>query len=141
MKIKGLDGQTYTLKLNGKQPLQSDTSGRSKFHVRARQLLKKLYPNEQRLEEVSLPGSGGLTADFFLPGRRLLVEVHGQQHYEPNGFFHKTPIDFFQGQRRDRRKGEWAELNNLTFVELPFDESDTEWSDRIQGRAARPESG
>lgn len=141
MKVKGLDGQAYNMKLAGRSPLESDISGRSKYHVRARLLLKKLFPLEQRLEEVPLPGSGGLTADFFLPNRRLLVETHGQQHYEPVGFFQKTPLDFFHGQKRDRRKAQWADLNNITYVELPFDESDDEWVDRIQGGTGGPGTG
>ena len=66
----------------------NDTRKRSKYHVRARNLLKEMYHSYRILEEVKLPGStlshrkGVLFLDFLIPQISLAVEVHGQQHYE-----------------------------------------------------------
>lgn len=133
MKVVGLDGRTYSWKLAGHVPLDSDDRPRSSNHIRARALLATLFPADQRLEEVSLPGSGGLFADFYLPNRKFIIEVHGAQHFRFNGFFHETRLDFVQAQARDRRKAEWCQINNIRLIELAHDQSDESWAERIIG--------
>ncbi len=110
----------------------SDVRPRSSYHLRARELLARLYPLDRRLEEVHLPGSDGLYVDFFLPGRRLMVEVHGEQHYNRTSIFHETMLDFWKGQARDRKKEDWAILNHLRLVELPCHESVELWTERLR---------
>ena len=131
MRVKGLDGRTYPWNLTGKIPLGSNTRPRSSGHIRCRELLEKLFPFDSRLEEVFLPGSGGLTADFVIPTQRLLIEVHGVQHREHTPFFHETPLDFLKSRGRDQSKVRWAELNDLKFIELHDNESDREWRARL----------
>ena len=41
--------------------------------------------------------------------------------YEQNSFFHDSKLDFIEGQKRDRRKIEWCELNNIIHIELPYE--------------------
>src|SRR5262245_17555649 len=115
MKVVGLDGRTHNWSLNGHVPLRSEETG-SSYHDRCRSLLVTLFPTDRRLEEVPLPGTGDLQADFYLPGRRLLVEVHGRQHYEFCLHFHKNRLGFLKHQQRDARKREWCELNNIMYV-------------------------
>ena len=135
MKVRGLDNKTYTLTLTGHVPV-SDDSKRSSYHLRARDLLTNLFPRDRILEEVPLPGSGGLTADFFIPLQKLMIEVHGQQHYEVSTLFHNHYVDFLKGQQRDGRKRRWCELNNIDLVELPYNERDDAWEQRILRRQA-----
>jgi hypothetical protein len=135
MKVIGLDGRTHVWSLAGHSPKESDTEGRSSGHLRARALLARLYPVDRRLEELTLPGADGLRLDFYLPGRRLAVEVQGRQHDEYVGYFHKHRLGFVQSQGRDVRKSRWCELNGIRLVELPDGESDDEWADRLLGRA------
>lgn len=134
MNVTGLDGRTYPWRLAGHIPLGDDSRPRSGLHLRARLLLAKLFPADARLEEVPLPGTGGLSGDFYLPARRVMVEVQGQQHTEFTPHFHETRLDFIGGQRRDRRKVSWCEQNGITLVEFPFDERDDQWAGRILGR-------
>lgn len=136
MKVKGLDGRAYNLDLSGRVPLESEQGG-SLPHARCRALLERLFPAERRLEEVPLPGSGQLRLDFLLPGRRLAVEVHGEQHYRFVPHFHKTRLGFLQHRKRDTLKVDWCVLNRLTHVELPDGESDADWAARIR-RADSP---
>lgn len=128
MKVTGLDGRSYQLRLVCGASRQAST-----FHVRARNLLETLFPFDPRHEEVSLPGSGGLTADFLLPRQRLVVETHGQQHYAFSLHFHGTERGFLDAKQRDRNKARWCELNQFTYCELPHYEDDDQWRNRIVG--------
>ena len=132
MKIKGLDGKKYSWSFYGQMPDISDERKRSSLHIRARTLLKSLYPVDRILEEVHLPGSGGLYADFWLPLRNKIIEVHGEQHYKFIPFFHGTQINFLSSRANDNNKIEWCSVNGITLVELPFNESDEQWKSRIQ---------
>jgi hypothetical protein len=130
MKVVGLDGRTYNLDLNGRIPLESEQGG-SLPHARCRALLERLYPAERRLEEVPLPGSGNLRLDFLLPGRRLAIEVHGEQHYRFIPHFHKTRLGFLQSLKRDADKREWCMANQIRCVELPHNETDEQWRTKL----------
>jgi hypothetical protein len=132
MRVLGLDGRRYPWRLVGRRPTAADPVGRSTPHLRARRLLRAEFPLELVLEEVPLPGSGGLRGDFVVPRRRLAVEAHGSQHYEFNAFFHDTRAAFRRGQANDARKAQWYELNGFTLVTFPHDESDDEWRARLR---------
>lgn len=134
VKVKGFDGRSHNLDLRNSEPI-GETRPRSSHHLEARKLLAQLFPADKRLEEIYLPGSGGLYVDFFLPNRAIMVEVHGEQHYKFNSFFHKTRLDFFKQLERDGKKEEWCELNNFTLIILPHWESVDEWTSRIRGAA------
>lgn len=131
MKVKGLDNKTYSWSFIGYVPKEEDDKHRSSGHLRARQLLRTLFPLERICEEVPMPGSGGLFCDFIIPFLRIMVEVQGIQHYEQSTFFHKTPFDFINGKKRDANKRKWCEVNNITLIELPDGETENEWRKRI----------
>lgn len=126
--IKNLNGQDVPWKLNYADTL-SDRP-RSSFHLKARQILQERFPTHQVLEEVAVPilPRTVLYLDFFLPLRKLAVEVHGQQHYTYNSFFHKTQRDFFQQIKNDKLKCEWCELNHIELLVLSF-ESEDKWTE------------
>jgi|688.fasta_scaffold269464_3 hypothetical protein len=129
IKVKGLDGREYSWNLvsylnNNRNP--------SSLHLEARELLHTKYPFDQILEEVNLPGSN-LIADFYIHSKKMIVEVHGQQHYKYNAHFFKTRGDFLQAQKRDKEKVRWAELNGITLVALPYNEREN-WERIIDER-------
>ena len=130
MKIIGLDGKTYTWNLTNHVPYKDDERPLSQHHVRARSLLTSEFPYDRILEEVPLPGCG-LYADFYIPKRKLMIEVHGSQHYKFNSFFFKSKADFYRSKARDRKKSSWADINSITYIELPHTENDDEWRKRI----------
>lgn len=129
MEVSGFDGKKYKINFIGKTC--NKTENRSNLHVKARNLLKELFPFDRLFEEVMLPGSRGLFADFFLPTRRLIVEVHGQQHYEYTNFFYKTKMDFVHAKQRDKNKIAWCELNSIDIIILPYNESEEQWKARL----------
>lgn len=138
MKVIGINGREYTWNLAGYEVFNDDKRKRSKFHIRARNLLKELFNSYRILEEVKLPGStelyrkSVLYLDFYIPSIKLAIEVHGQQHYEFCSFFHKTKADFLKGKARDEDKITWCELNGIKLVTLKYTESDDEWRNRLK---------
>lgn len=134
MNINGLDGRTYNWNPSASQ---ADTDKRSSLHVKARELLKELFPHDRILEELSLPGSkteyrrSTLRADFFIPNRNLIIEVHGEQHHKFNPFFFKNKLAFYKAKARDKDKIEWCELNSMRLIEFNYNEDIDEWRRKI----------
>lgn len=124
MIVKDTDGKerkwNYSKNYNRK-----NRSGKSKYHIKARNLLNEIFPYSSLYEEVTLPNDPVLYADFFIPDKSLIVEVHGEQHYEYSPFFHKDKMSFYLAKARDRKKIEWCSINNLRIAILPFNEEDS----------------
>ena len=137
MKVKGINGKEYVWNLSGYDVFNDDQRKRSKYHIRARGLLKELFSSYRILEEVKLPGSTALNrksvlyVDFYIPTISLAIEVHGEQHYEYNPFFHKSKADFLKAKARDEDKIEWCKLNNIRIVVLDYRKTDDEWRTEI----------
>ena len=121
--------QGYVVRANEQRP-------RSKLHLAARNILVEMFPTVQVLEEVLIPITRNERGylDFYINTIKLAIEVHGQQHYKFNSLFHTSAQDFANQKKKDRRKKEWCEYNNITYVELPYNESEEEWKSRIQRR-------
>lgn len=133
MKIIGLDGEVYHLNISKNSHARGVVSS---HHARARDLLVGLYPLELVFEEVTLPGSKtlmgkNLVVDFYLPGKSLMVEVHGEQHYKFVEHFHGNKLEFARAKMRDKNKREWCELNGVVLVEFPYNEDNEEWLKRL----------
>ena len=129
MNVIGLDGRNYHWKVKSKV-----RSNASKPHIRCRELLKQLFPLDQIIEEIYLPGAGKLYLDFYLPLRKLAIEVDGRQHVKYIPHFHGTKLNFFKSLRRDDKKRHWCELNNIILIKLEQDEKDDDWRRKLSGR-------
>jgi hypothetical protein len=134
MKITGLDDKIYNWNPTANQ---ADTSNRSGLHKKAKELLDEMFPHDRILEEVSIPGTKNmhrkstLRADFFIPNRNLMIEVHGEQHHKFNPFFFKNKLAFYKAQARDRDKKEWCEINSIRLIEFNYNEDIDEWRRKI----------
>jgi len=136
MKVTGFDGREHALTFKRFRG-NSGRDNKSSHHIRARELLSELFPYQRIYEEVTLPGSktistGLLYADFLIPNKYIIVEVHGKQHYEYCSHFHKTKADFMKSRKRDKKKIEWCELNDFTIIVLPYNKED-QWKNLIIG--------
>ena len=133
MKVTGLDGREHSW-----NPSSGSTSKSSKLHKKAKEVLDKCFPYDRILEEVSLAGTrtfirkGTLRADFFIPNRNLIIEVHGEQHFKFNSFHYASKLSFFKAKARDRDKKEWCDLNDITIVEFNFNEDTDDWRRKIE---------
>lgn len=138
MKVVGINGKEYVWNLSEYDVFNDDKRKRSKYHIRARKILKEVFHSYRILEEVKLPGSteshkkSVLYLDFLIPTISLAIEVHGQQHYVYSPFFHKSKADFLKSKARDEDKIDWCKLNNIRLITLKYSESDDEWRQRIK---------
>ena len=140
MKVKGLNGRDYNLSLNKYKVYKDDLKKKSKYHVRARNVLSELFSGYNVLEEVKLPGSTAshrrsvLYLDFFIPNLMIAVEVHGRQHYEFVPYFHKSKVGFLKSLARDEDKKDWCELNNIKLIVLSYLDTDEDWRESLAKR-------
>jgi hypothetical protein len=138
LKVLGINGKEYVWNLSCYDIKADDNRKRSKYHLRARCLLKEIYHSYRILEEVKLPGStathrkGVLYLDFYIPQIKKAFEIHGQQHYEFNQFFHKSRADFILSQAKDEDKIEWCSINGIDIITLKYSDSDEEWRQQIE---------
>jgi hypothetical protein len=134
MLVKDLDNNNHNWQLTGNMS-KGSLENKSSYHLKARELLTDLFPTLQILEEVPIPlrRSETLFLDFYLPLKKLCLEIHGEQHYKFVAFYHSNMLGFLKAQKRDKEKQEWCSINNIQFIELPYDESIDDWRQRIQG--------
>lgn len=125
MKLKGLDGRDYSVSIEPKI-----NTNASKNHIAIRELIKEMFPFENVVEEFSIP-STRLKCDFFLPSKRMVIEIHGEQHYSFNSHFFSSKKEFYQAKARDNKKIEWAEMNDFTLITLSYKENIDDWRDKI----------
>lgn len=132
MIIKDLDGNIHNWNLRGNMA-HGKTDNKSALHIRAREVIKQLFPTLQVLEEVPIPlrKSETLYLDFYLPLNKVCIEVHGEQHYKFVAHYHNNQMGFIKHKKRDRDKEEWCSVNGIDYIELPFDENDNQWKTRI----------
>ena len=137
MKVTGINGREYVWNLNPYYVKKDNKRPRSKFHLRARELLSEIFHSYKILEEVKLPGStalhrkGVLYLDFYIPQIKRAFEVHGQQHYEYTPFFHKSKADFILAKAKDEDKIEWCRLNGIRITELKYSDNKDIWREQI----------
>lgn len=132
MQVKDLDGNIYNWQLIGGIS-HGSSSNKSSLHLKARELIHNCFPTLQVLEELSIHIRRGeiLYLDFYLPLNKKCIEVHGEQHYSFNKFYHNNLLGFIKHQKRDKEKKEWCNINNINFIELPFNEDIDKWRHRI----------
>ena len=98
-----------------KWPIKTEAACRSKLQYRVGQIIKNKYPLDPMLEDITLPKSR-LSLDFFLPMRKLAIEVQGKQHKSFIPFFHKTKSSFDDQLKRDEEKELFCQLNEIDLV-------------------------
>ena len=62
--------------------------------------------------------SGLLSYDFYIPKLNLLIEYQGIQHEKYIPGFHESYDDFLKQKEHDRRKREYAKINNIRLLEI-----------------------
>jgi len=135
MKVTGLNGREYTLDL---KKYSKQRSKCSYYHRVARELLHDIFSGYSIYEEVKLPGTVNpakksvLYLDFYIPNAIIGIEVHGEQHFKYIPYFHKSKAGFAMSKKRDLDKKEWCRINDITLVELRWDEDPEYWREKIE---------
>lgn len=132
MIVHDLDGNSHSWHLTG-NIANARLNNKSSLHLRARELISQTFPTLQVLEEVTIPlrKSEYLYLDFYLPLIKTCIETHGEQHYKFIAHYHNSTLGFIKHKKRDRDKLEWCQINNIKYIELPFNENDNQWLNRI----------
>jgi hypothetical protein len=63
-------------------------------------------------------GNGNLSYDFYLPNYNLLIEYQGQQHEKYIPGFHSSEREFQKQVEHDKRKREYAQINNINLLKI-----------------------
>lgn len=111
---KTRDWETWDTR-ESKWPIKTEAACRSNLQYKVGQIIKSKYPLDPILEDVTLPRSR-LSLDFFLPMRKIAVEVQGKQHKSFTPFFHKTKSSFDDQLKRDEEKEFFCQLNEIDLV-------------------------
>ena len=132
MNVKNLDGNFSVWHLTGNIS-KGSIENKSSYHLQARQIIKKIYPTMQILEEVPIGPrkSETLYLDFYIPLIKKCIEVHGEQHYKFIPYYHSNKLAFLKAQKRDKDKEEWCDINGIKYVALAFNEDLTVWETKI----------
>lgn len=132
MQVLDLDGHVSNWSFN-KNSSVSNSFNKSSLHLLARQIIKEVFPTMQSLEEVTVHIRKNHIAylDFFIPMVKLCIEVHGEQHYKFTPFYHANILAFAKAKKRDQDKKEWCNINNIRYVELPFNKTE-EWFEYVK---------
>ena len=99
----------------------------SSYEEQIIEILKKEKIKFQREKTFSDLKKGRYRFDFeiYLDGGPVLVEVQGQQHYEFVPKFHKSRMDFYAAQERDRKKINYCLAHNIPLYIIPYWELDS----------------
>jgi hypothetical protein len=122
MKFKTLEGKDRTVRNIKKFIIKWDDKSRSKFQFNVKTFLKKYWAADVVFEELTIVGTR-LSLDFYNANKKIAIEVQGQQHFKYTPFFHGNRSNYLKQIKRDYKKIEFCEINNIKFVEIyPTDE-------------------
>jgi hypothetical protein len=117
MKFKTLDGKDRFVKNIKNLIIDWDGKSRSKFQFEVKTFLKPYWKGDVVFEELKIVGTR-LSLDFFNANKKIAIEVQGQQHFKYVKFFHGNRANFLSQIKRDVKKIEFCELNNIKLVEI-----------------------
>lgn len=117
MKFYTADGKLRNLKNPKKYHINWKASSLSKFQKGVKDFLFPFWKNDVVFEEFRIVGSR-LSLDFYNANRRVAVEVQGAQHTKFVKHFHKNRLKYLEQLRRDQKKLDFCEMNDITMVEI-----------------------
>lgn len=117
MKFKTLDGKEKTVKNIKSLIIKWDKKSRSKFQFNVKQFLMPFWKGDVVFEELKIVGTR-LSLDFYNANKKIAIEVQGHQHFKYVKFFHQSRINYLNQMKRDVKKNEFCELNNIILVEI-----------------------
>ena len=131
MNVVDLDDIVHKWSLKG-HIAKGSMKNKSSLHLQARTLIKETFPTLQVLEEVGIPirRNETLYLDFYLPLKKMCVEVHGEQHYKFVQFYHNNTMGFIKHKKRDMQKKEWCEKNDIIYIELAYNQTE-HWKESL----------
>lgn len=117
--MKFLDpfGKQRNLKNAKKYLIDWNAKSRSKFQNNVKNFLKEYWIHDIVFEEFRIVGTR-LSIDFYNANRRVAIEVQGDQHIKYVKHFHKNRLKYLDQLKRDQKKLDFCELNDIKMVEI-----------------------
>jgi hypothetical protein len=113
-----------TLKRIGLQWVKDHKRKMSKGQTLLTSILEKLLPGENIVNEFHL--GERLKLDVYCPSYKLGLEYHGIQHFKYSSMFFDSREEFLEAQKRDQRKIELCNEQNILLVVFRYDDKLTE---------------
>lgn len=90
-------------------------------------LLKKCFRHNIIIKEHYVKFKGTkLFFDFYIKDLKIFIEVQGRQHTRFVRHFHGDKEGFIKSKKRDNLKIEYAQEENILFIQIHYDEKLTE---------------
>jgi len=112
-----LQGRKKSIKNVSKYKVKWDAKSRSKFQKAAKDFLRPYLENHLVFEEFPVAGTR-MTFDFYIPAKRLAIEIDGEFHHSYNSHFHGHKLKFLGQVQRDLMKEEFCELNDIHLLRI-----------------------
>ena len=133
MKFLTLYGKEKPLRNPHKYKIKWNGKCRSKFQAEVRKYIYSYWKYNAVDEAFKVVGTQ-LTLDFYNHTQKIAIEVQGAQHLKFVKHFHKTRANFVRQIRRDNKKLEFCEINEIKLIEIyPDDELSTEFFEKLLG--------
>lgn len=118
MKFKTLgSGKEKSIKNAHKFKIDWNGKSRSKFQKEVKKYLYKYWKYDLVYEEFRVAGTQ-LSLDFYNHTQKIAIEVQGAQHLKFVKHFHRTRANFVRQIRRDNKKLDFCELNEINLLEI-----------------------
>ena len=117
--MKFLDplGKQRNLKGAKKYLINWEEKSRSKFQKNVKDFLKDYWLHDVVFEEFRIVGTR-LSLDFYNANKKIAVEVQGDQHIRYVKHFHKNRLKYLEQLKRDQKKLDFCEINDIKLVEI-----------------------
>ena len=117
--MKFLDplGKERNLKGAKKYLINWEEKSRSKFQKNIKDFLKDYLVHDIVFEEFRIVGTR-LSLDFYNANKKIAVEVQGDQHVRYVKHFHKNRLKYLEQLKRDQKKLDFCEINDIKLVEI-----------------------
>ena len=103
----------------------------SKLHKMVFELLRERFPGFTIAQEYpfeiydELDKKHVLFFDLMIKELDIAIECQGRQHFEANSHFHSESGVLAAARKNDALKRKWCEMNDVTLVEIRYDDKVT----------------
>ena len=133
MKFQTLYGKEKPLRNPHKYKIKWNGKSRSKFQRTVKTFLYPYWRYDAVFADFRVLGTQ-LTLDFYNHTRKIAIEVQGAQHLEFVKHFHKTRANFLRQIRRDDKKMDFCNINDIEFLQIyPDDKLSQEYFENLLG--------
>lgn len=133
MKFLTLYGKEKPLRNPHKYKIKWNSNSLSKFQREVKRYLYKYWRYDDVYEEFRVAGTQ-MSLDFYNHTKKIAIEVQGAQHIKYVKHFHKSRANFLRQIKRDTKKMDFCEINNIELIEIyPEDKLSEEFFAKLLG--------